>query len=94
MHVPRTLPVMLIREEVTSRRILHYNVALALTSLLPFLIGMSGWLYLVAAVVLGTRFIVLAWRLRGDARLAMPTFRYPIIYLVALFAILLMDHYA
>ena len=52
------------------------NVALALTSLPPFLflIGMSGWLYLSAAVVLGTRFIVLAWHLRGDARLAMPTF--------------------
>ena len=76
----------------TSRRILHYSVALALTSLPPFLIGMSGWLYLSAAVVLGTRFIVLAWHLRGDARLAMPTFRYSIIDLAGLFAILLMDH--
>ena len=39
-----------------------------------------------------TRFIVLAWHLRGDARLAMPSFRYSIIDLAALFAILLMDH--
>ena len=63
-----------------------------MTSLLPFLIGMSGALYLAVASLLGARFIQLAWRLRGDARLAMPTFRYSIIYLAALFAILLMDH--
>ena len=79
---------------LTSRRILQYSVILGLTSLLPFLIGMSGWPYLAGAVPLGTAFIALAWRLRGDVRLAMPTFRYSIVYLSALFAALLADHYA
>jgi len=54
---------------------------------------MSGWLYLGAAVPLGLRFIAMAWRLRRDAKLAMPTFRYSIVYLFSLFAALLADHY-
>ena len=61
--------------------------------LLPFAIGMSGWLYLAGAVLLGARFVWLAARLRRDARLAMPTFRFSIVYLFALFAVLLADHY-
>ena len=77
----------------TSGRILSYTLALGLISLMPFLIGMSGDLYLAGALVLGARFVWFGWRLRHDARLAMPTFRFSIVYLFALFALLLADHY-
>ena len=77
----------------TSRRIAQYTVALVLIASLPFAIGMSGWLYLTGAAVLGARFVWLAGGLRRDLRLAMPTFRYSIAYLFALFALLLLDHY-
>ncbi|WP_405029691.1 heme o synthase [Methylibium sp.] len=77
----------------TSLRILQYSVAMALIALLPFAIGMSGWLYLSGAAALGGRFVWLADRLRRDSRLAMPTFRFSIVYLFALFALLLIDQY-
>ena len=78
----------------TSGRILLYAVALFGVTLVPFLIGMSGALYLAGALLLGGRFVWLTWRLRRDERLAMPTFRYSIVYLFGLFAVLLADHYA
>lgn len=78
----------------TSQRILHYAVALLLVTLMPFLIGMSGPLYLAGALPLGGRFVWLAWHLRHDVHQAMPTFRYSIVYLFGLFVALLADHYA
>lgn len=77
----------------TSLRIVQYTVALALIALLPAAIGMSGWLYLAGASVLGARFVWFAARLRRDPRLAMPTFRFSITYLLGMFALLLADHY-
>ncbi len=77
----------------TARRIVAYTALLWGVSLLPFAIGMSGWPYLAAALALGARFMGLAAGLRRDARLAMPTFRFSIAYLFALFAALLADHY-
>jgi heme o synthase len=77
----------------TSRRILQYTVGLLAVTLLPFVIGMSGGLYLAGALLLGGRFVWWAWRLRRDTRLAMPTFRYSIVDLFGLFALLLADHY-
>ena len=65
------------------------------TSMLPWLIGMSGWLYLVSAVGLSGWFVVYAWRLwrsYSDA-LAKRTFTYSIWYLAAVFAALLVDHW-
>jgi protoheme IX farnesyltransferase len=44
-------------------------------------------------MLLGGRFVLFAWRLRRDVRMAMPTFRYSIVYLFGLFALLLADHY-
>lgn len=76
----------------TSARIVHYSVATALVALLPVAIGMSGWLYGVGAVVAGWRFVAMAVRLRREPALAMPAFRYSIVYLFALFALLLADH--
>lgn len=79
----------------TRLQILLYTVLLVLVSLLPFLTGMSGAIYLVGAVVLGVRFLHHAVRLftTGDDRLAMPAFSFSIVYLFGLFAALMIDHY-
>lgn len=77
----------------TARRVLAYSLALVGLSLAPGLIGMSGPLYLGGALLLGARFVWMAWKLLGDERLAMPTFRYSIVYLFGLFGLLLADHY-
>ncbi len=80
----------------TRLHILLYTILLFLITLLPFLTGMSGWIYLAGAVVLGLRFLGYAARLyaTGDDRLAMPTFGFSIVYLFGLFAALMLDHYA
>ncbi len=81
--------------EFTRLQILLYTIVLLLVTLLPYLIGMSGLIYLLSALLLGGRFLVYAWRLytSGDDRLAMPTFGFSITYLFALFAALMVDHY-
>ncbi|MFN0183939.1 MAG: heme o synthase [Aquabacterium sp.] len=79
----------------TRLHVLLYTWVLLAATLLPFVIRMSGWLYLAAALVLGGWFIGHAWRLwRGytDAR-ARSMFWFSIWYLAALFAALLVDHY-
>jgi protoheme IX farnesyltransferase len=81
------------RRAFTCGRILMYAVALVGVTVLPFLIGMSGWPYLIGALALGGRFIWFAWKLRHDATLAMASFRYSIVYLFGLFTLLLADHY-
>ena len=80
----------------TRLHILLYTILLFLITLLPFLTGMSDWIYLLGAVGLGLRFLSYAVRLyaTGDDRLAMPTFGFSIVYLFGLFAALLLDHYA
>lgn len=79
----------------TRLQILLYTIILFIVSLLPFLTGMSGVLYLAGAVGLGLRFLWLAGRLyaRADDRLAMPVFGYSIVYLFGLFSALMLDHY-
>jgi len=81
--------------EFTRLQILLYTLVLFAASLLPFIQGMSGMVYLVAAVALGLWFLVLAWRLwrAYSEPLARRTFRYSIWYLALLFAALLADHY-
>ncbi len=80
---------------LTRLHILLYTVLLFVFALLPYLAGMSGLLYLVGAVILGGRFLWHAYRMyrRKDDSLAMPTFGYSIVYLFALFGVLLADHY-
>lgn len=82
-------------EAYTKASILIYTLILVATSVLPFVIGMSGLLYLVAALALGAGFIYWAVALlRGvNPNAAMETFRYSIIYLMVLFVFLLIDHY-
>jgi protoheme IX farnesyltransferase len=81
--------------EFTRLQILLYTWILLAATLLPFLTGMSGWLYLAAALVLGLMFCWYAWKLwRGYSEtLARATFRFSIWHLSLLFAALLLDHY-
>ncbi len=82
-------------ERYTKLHILLYTILMVLVTVLPYLTGMSGWLYLLGALVLGGGFLYWALRLYvgTDATLGMTTFKYSIIYLLALFAIMLVDHY-
>lgn len=79
----------------TELHILLYTLILLAVTLLPFATGMSGLIYLAGALVLGLRFLQYAVRLlRGDdRRVALATFKYSITYLMALFVVLLADHY-
>jgi protoheme IX farnesyltransferase len=81
--------------EYTRLQILLYTLVLLAATLLPFIYGMSGWLYLAAAAVLGAGFCWYAWRLwrAYSEALARRTFRFSIWYLSLLFAALLLDHY-
>ncbi len=81
--------------QYTRLQILLYTVVLFAATLLPYVHGMSGSVYLVAALVLGVRFIMLAWQLlrHYSDTLARKTFRFSIWHLSLLFAALLLDHY-
>lgn len=83
-------------EQYTKLHILLYTFMLFAVSLLPYVIHMSGALYLVAAVGLGLRFIDWAWALYRDSRrhAAIKTFKFSLWYLLWLFVALLVDHYA
>jgi protoheme IX farnesyltransferase len=81
--------------EFTRLQILLYTVVLMASCLMPFVYGMSSWLYLAAAVVLSIGFIgyaVALYREYSD-ELARKTFRFSLVHLSALFAALLLDHY-
>jgi protoheme IX farnesyltransferase len=79
----------------TRLQVLLYTLILFAVSLLPYVIRMSGAIYLSFALVLGGIFISYALRiyLRYSDRVAQKTFRYSIVYLAVLFAALLVDHY-
>jgi heme o synthase len=81
--------------EFTRLHVFLYTLVLFAATLLPFVQGMSGWLYLTAAVALGAGFIGYAWRLwrHYSDDLARRTFRFSILHLSLLFAALLLDHY-
>ena len=83
-------------EAYTRLNILLYSILLFFVTLMPYLIGMSGLIYLAAAVLLGGYFLYYAicmYRDHDDEELPMAMFRYSINYLGLLFAALLIDHY-
>ncbi len=82
-------------KDYTRLQILLYTILLFLVTLLPYSYGMSGGLYLGGALVLNLGFMYYAVQLyrNEDERMPMRTFGYSIIYLMALFAFLLADHY-
>jgi protoheme IX farnesyltransferase len=81
--------------EFTRLQVFLYTWILLAATLLPFLTGMSGWLYLASAVLLGLGFCGYAWKLwrNYSDELARATFRFSIWHLSLLFAALLLDHY-
>ncbi|MBK6592362.1 MAG: protoheme IX farnesyltransferase [Burkholderiales bacterium] len=81
--------------EFTRLQILLYTFVLFAACLLPFVYGMSSWLYLATAVVLSIGFCAYAWLLWREYsdELARRTFRFSLIHLSVLFAALLLDHY-
>ena len=81
--------------EVTKSFVLYYTILLILVSVLPYLTGMSGVLYLFGALFLGAGFLYYAIRLKYAPTdgIAMRMFGFSISYLMALFTFLLIDHY-
>ena len=81
--------------DFTKLHVFLYTLLLFAGTLLPFVSGLSGWLYLASAVVLGVMFSAYAFRLwrHYSDELARRTFRFSILYLSLLFAALLIDHY-
>ena len=81
--------------EFTRLQIWLYTIVLFAACLMPFVYRMSGWFYLVIAVILSLGFCGYGWALwrnYSDA-LARKTFRFSLIHLSILFAALLIDHY-
>lgn len=82
--------------EFTKTAILLYTFLLLIVCFLPYLVGMTGVVYLISSLYLNGKFIHHAWRLKfkADANTAMETFRFSIVHLMGLFLVLLLDHYA
>ena len=82
-------------ERYTKIHILLYTIILCLVTALPYLTGMLSWLYLLGAATLGAGFMywALVMLLTDRPSAGMDTFRYSIVYLMALFVIMLLDHY-
>ena len=81
--------------EFTRQFVLLYTILLVLITILPYLSGMSGLIYLATALILGGMFLYYAIRMRSDDSVELPmrVFRFSISYLMYLFAALLIDHY-
>ncbi|AOH35616.1 heme o synthase [Luteimonas sp. JM171] len=91
------IPMLPVTHGVTYTRwqILFYTVLLVVATVLPWATGMSGLFYLGGALVLGAVFLWYAWKMLDppDEFFAMRTFNYSVVYLMALFAFLLLDHW-
>jgi len=81
--------------EFTKTAIFLYTMILFLVCLMPYLIGMTGAIYLVGTVLLNLWFMGYAWQLKFHAKAdtAIKTFRFSIVHLMLLFLLLLVDHY-
>jgi protoheme IX farnesyltransferase len=81
--------------EYTRQHVLYYTILLLIVTVLPYLTGMSGLFYLGGALVLGAGFLYYAIVLLDPPNELFPmkVFNYSIVYLMALFAFLLLDHY-
>jgi protoheme IX farnesyltransferase len=82
-------------EELTKSFVVYYTILLILVTVLPYITGMTGPLYLLGALLLGGGFLYYALKLKfwPSEDSPMATFRYSIAYLMALFSFLLIDHY-
>jgi protoheme IX farnesyltransferase len=82
-------------EALTKSFVVYYTILLIVVTVLPYITGMTGLLYLFGAMLLGAGFLYYALRLKLAPRSDSPmtAFRYSIWYLMALFSFLLIDHY-
>jgi heme o synthase len=82
-------------DALTKLHTLLYTIIMLLVSILPYLTGMSGIVYLASALLLGAGFMYFSIKLlvTADPQVPMQTFRFSIFYLIALFIVLLIDHY-
>jgi protoheme IX farnesyltransferase len=83
-------------DEYTRLNILLYTILLIVITIIPYLTGMSGLIYLSVALLLDARFLWYAIQMRrtpGDLVLPMRSFKFSITYLGVMFAALLVDHY-
>ena len=80
-------------ETYTKINIFLYTVILVVITLMPYLTGLFGWLYLSGSVLLGMRFLYHCWQMWRNKDSGIKTFKFSIVYLMALFAIMLLDHY-
>ena len=82
-------------DKFTRLHVLLYTIILYVVSVLPFAVGMSGWIYLTSALCLGGVFLAYAIKIcvHYSDELARRTFRYSIFYLSTLFLFFLIDHY-
>ena len=82
-------------DKFTRLHVQLYTIILYVVSVLPFAVGMSGWIYLTSALILGGVFLAYAIKIcvHYSDELARRTFRYSIFYLSTLFLFLLIDHY-
>lgn len=80
-------------ERYTKINILLYTIMLIVITILPYLTGMFGLLYLLGSIFLGCRFLYWAIHMWFDNDSGMKTFKFSIIYLMVLFALMLLDHY-
>ena len=91
------LPMMPVTHGIqfTGLHVWLYTIVLVATTTLPFAVHMSGWIYLISALGLGSVFLYYAWQLHRhyNDMLARKTFTFSIVYLSLLFAALLVDHY-
>jgi len=91
------IPMLPVTHDVpyTKIHILLYTLIMFAMTLLPYATGMLNWLYLLGAVVLGLGFIywALVMLLTDRKTAGMDTFKYSIVYLMALFIVMLVDHY-
>ena len=82
-------------DSLTKLHTLLYTIIMCLVTVLPYLTGMSGGVYLVSAILLGGGFMYCSLQLMftDKPRAALTTFRYSSVYLIVLFIALLVDHY-
>ena len=96
-YAKESIPMMPVTHgvEFTKLQIILYTIILLLVSILPFIVLMSGYIYLVSALVLGVIFLYYSLKLfySCEEKVAMDTFNYSIYYIFLIFAALLIDHY-
>jgi protoheme IX farnesyltransferase len=80
-------------EAYTKINIFLYTVMLVVITVLPYLTGLFGWLYLSGSLLLGIGFLYYCWQMWRNRDTGIKTFKFSIIYLMVLFAIMLLDHY-